>query len=188
MNPAVLFTVGHSTNGAERFVSLLSGARIDEIADVRRYPGSRRHPHFNFEALPRALEGARIGYRFLGVELGGRRRPALGSANDAWRVRQFQGYADHMASPVFGDGMAQLLASARQRRVAVMCAEADWRRCHRRLIADAALVRGFEVRHLLRDGGVESHRLTEFAVRRGTELTYPEQPALESAAVGKAPH
>jgi uncharacterized protein (DUF488 family) len=179
---SVLFTVGHSTHEAERFVELLAGAGIAEIADVRRYPGSRRNPQFNTDALAGTLAAAGIGYTSFGDALGGRRKPVPDSPNGGWRVAQFQGYADHMASAEFVAGMATLLDRARERPVAVMCAEADWHRCHRRMISDAALVRGFEVRHLLRDGSLEDHRLTEFAARHDEELTYPpQQPTLESA-------
>ena len=174
----VLFTVGHSTHEADEFVALLNGGKIEAVADVRRHPGSRRYPHFNPGPLAGRLADAGIGYVTLGAELGGRRQPQSGSANDGWRVRQFQGYADHMASPAFASGIAALLARAAKNPVAAMCAEGDWRRCHRRLIADAALVRGFAVQHLLRDGAIEPHRLTEFAVVDGTTLTYPAQPSL----------
>jgi uncharacterized protein (DUF488 family) len=177
----VLITVGHSTLAASEFLALLTRAGIAEIADVRRFPGSRRHPQFNSDALAETLASAGIGYRSFAAELGGRRQPVAESVNDGWRVRQFQGYADHMASSAFASGIAALAVRARDRRVAVMCAEAVWWRCHRRLIADAALLRGFDVRHLLTDGTFGSHRLTEFAVRRGIELTYPAQPTLESA-------
>ena len=176
----VLYTVGHSTHEADEFVGLLRGAGIECIADVRRYPGSRRNPQFGREALARTLGEAGIGYLFMGDELGGRRKPVVDSPNDGWRVAQFQGYADHMATPDFAGGLARLLDQARERTVAVMCAEGAWQRCHRRLVADAALVHGFEVRHVLRDGSVEPHELTEFAVAAGAELTYPEpQPRLE---------
>jgi uncharacterized protein (DUF488 family) len=170
----VLYTVGHSTHSAEEFVELLRSARIECIADVRRYPGSRRNPQFGREALAGALEGAGIGYLFAGDELGGRRKPVAGSPNGGWRVAQFQGYADHMATPEFEAGLARVLAEARERPTAVMCAEAPWQKCHRCLISDAALVRGFEVRHVLRDGTVQPHELTEFAVAEGPWLTYPE--------------
>ena len=175
----VLYTVGHSTHEAHDFVALLHGAGVDCIADVRRYPGSRRNPQFGREALAATLADAGIGYLFMGDELGGRRKPVSDSPNGAWEVAQFQGYADHMATPEFEDGLARVLEEARRRPTAVMCAEGPWQRCHRRLVSDAALVRGFEVRHVLRDGAIETHELTEFAVAEGDELTYPGQPQLE---------
>jgi uncharacterized protein (DUF488 family) len=176
----ILYTVGHSTHEAEEFVALLRGAGIECVADVRRYPGSKRNPQFGREALAKTLADAGIGYLFAGDELGGRRKPAADSPNGGWRVAQFQGYADHMASPEFEAGLARVLEEARNHATTVMCAEGAWQRCHRRLVSDAALVRGFEVRHVLRDGSIEPHQLTEFAVADGTVLTYPEsQPRLE---------
>jgi uncharacterized protein (DUF488 family) len=173
----VLYTVGHSTHSAEEFVELVRGAEIECIADVRRYPGSRRNPQFGREALAATLEEAEIGYLFAGEELGGRRKPVAGSPNDGWRVAQFQGYADHMTTPEFESGLARVLGEARERSTAVMCAEAPWQKCHRRLISDAALARGFEVRHVLRDGTTQQHELTEFASADGTLLTYPAAQA-----------
>ncbi len=174
----VLFTVGHSTQEADEFVRLVADADIEVVADIRRHPGSRRFPQFNAGALEDSLSAAGVGYLPLGDELGGRRRPRPDSVNDGWRVRQFQGYADHMSSPEFAAGLAELERRARERPTAAMCAEADWRRCHRRLVADAALLDGFEVRHLMRDGSLEEHRLTEFAVVDGGSLAYPGQPRL----------
>jgi uncharacterized protein (DUF488 family) len=174
---ATLFTVGHSIHEAEEFAELLRGARIECIADVRRYPGSRRNPQFGRDELARTLKQAGIGYLFMGDELGGRRKPVPDSPNDGWRVTQFQGYADHLNSPEFQAGLDRVLAEARRRRTAVMCAEGEWWRCHRRLISDAALVRGFEVCHVMRDGSHQPHELTEFAVADGSDLTYPEPQA-----------
>jgi uncharacterized protein (DUF488 family) len=173
----VLYTVGHSTHSAEEFVEVLRGAGIECIADVRRYPGSRRNPQFGRDALAATLEDAGLGYLFAGDELGGRRKPVPDSPNGGWRVAQFQGYADHMATPEFEAGLARVLAEARERATGVMCAEAPWQKCHRRLISDAALVRGFEVRHVLRDGTVQPHELTEFAIADGTALIYPAAQA-----------
>jgi len=138
------------------------------IADVRRFPRSRRHPHFNIETLPPALER----YEHF-PELGGRRRVIAGSPNDGWEVAAFQGYADHMATPEFQRGLDRLEALAREVRTAFMCAEAPWWRCHRRLVSDALVVGGWDVRHILPDGGSAPHELTAFAVVEGTSITYP---------------
>jgi uncharacterized protein (DUF488 family) len=138
------------------------------IADVRRFPRSRRHPHFNTEVLAASLPR----YEWF-EELGGRRRVVEGSPNDGWEVAAFQGYADHMATPEFAAGMERLEALAGSVPTAVMCAEAPWWRCHRRLVSDALLVRGWDVRHILPDGGLGSHELTEFAVVEGERLVYP---------------
>jgi uncharacterized protein (DUF488 family) len=174
-----IVTVGHSTHELERFVALLRAQRVEALADVRRHPSSRRLPHFNAGPLGEALGDAGIEYAGLGEELGGRRRPVPDSPNRGWRVAQFQGYADHMASPEFAAGLARLEKLARERRTAYMCAEGDWRRCHRRLISDALLGRGWRVSHLLRDGGLEAHELTPFAVVEGDRVSYPPvQPRL----------
>jgi uncharacterized protein (DUF488 family) len=166
-------TVGHSTHPADRLLDLLAGAAVELVADVRRFPGSRRLPHVAAEPLAAALAGRGIGYLHL-PELGGRRRPVPESPNGGWRVEAFRGYADHMASAEFAAGLARLEAEACARRTAVMCAEAQWWRCHRRLVADALVARGWAVEHLGGDGRLTSHELTEFAVAGpGGELRYP---------------
>ena len=168
-----IFTIGHSTHPAERFVGFLRRWRVGLLCDVRRYPGSRRHPQFNVDALVAALERAGIGYEPLGRELGGRRRPRRGSPNEGWRVAGFRGYADHMGSAEFETGRERLEALARDRRTAIMCAEGNWRRCHRQLIADALTVHDWHVLHITPDGRLEEHALTPFAVVSGTRLAYP---------------
>jgi uncharacterized protein (DUF488 family) len=180
-----LYTVGHSTHAIEAFLALLEGAGVEAIADVRRYPGSRRNPQFAAAALRASLAEAGRDYHELGEELGGRRRPAKGSPNGGWRVEQFRGYADHMASAVFADGLERLERIAAARPTAVMCAEGDWHRCHRRMVADAMLVRGWHVAHLRPGGELEAHELTGFAVVAGERITYPPgagrtQEALET--------
>ena len=152
-----ILTVGHSNHEEGEFVELLRGAGVESIADVRRYPGSRRQPHFERTALAAVLLEAGIGYRWLGESLGGRRKPLPDSPNGAWESGQFRGYADHMSSEEFAAGLAELEELARQQRVAVMCAEAWWVRCHRRLIAELLAARGHEVIHLLAPGRSEGH-------------------------------
>jgi uncharacterized protein (DUF488 family) len=174
MAPEIL-TVGHSNHEEAEFVELLRGAGIELIADVRRYPGSRRQPHFERTALAAVLLEAGIGYRWLGESLGGRRKPQPDSENGAWESQQFRGYADHMASEEFAAGLSELEELARGERVAVMCAEAWWIRCHRRLVADALTARGWRVLHLAANGGLEKHELTEFAVVEDGRVTYPER-------------
>jgi uncharacterized protein (DUF488 family) len=157
---------------------LLEGAGVEAIADVRRFPSSRRHPQFAAEALAGALRGAGIDYEWLGEELGGRRRPRRDSPNDAWRVGAFRAYADHMETDEFARGLERLERIAGERRVAFMCAEADWRRCHRRLIADALAARSWSVVHIARDGRLSRHELPGFASVGGGRIAYASQPQL----------
>jgi uncharacterized protein (DUF488 family) len=165
-------TIGHSTHEADAFVALLGEHGVALLADVRRYPGSRRVPWTNRPLLERRLAEAGIGYLHLEA-LGGRRTPVEGSTNGGWRVRQFQGYADHMGTEEFARGLAALEARAREAPAAVMCAEAQWWRCHRRMVADALVVRGWGVRHADGRGGAEPHALTSFAVVADGVLRYP---------------
>jgi uncharacterized protein (DUF488 family) len=167
-----ILTIGHSTHDAKAFVAVLAGHGVQLLADVRRFPGSRRVPWANREELQRLLADAGIDYLHL-EGLGGRRRPADDSPNGGWRVTQFRGYADHMASEAFARDVATLEDEARSRVAAVMCAEAQWWRCHRRLLADALLLRGWQVLHADGRGRAERHRLTEFAVAEGGALRYP---------------
>jgi uncharacterized protein (DUF488 family) len=169
-----IFTIGHSTHGPDEFVALLKGAGLEAIADVRRFPSSRRLPHFNAPALAETLERERIAYVQLGDALGGRRKPREDTPNTGWRVAGFRGYADHMASAEFRSALAELERIGRERRTAFMCAEGPWWRCHRQLIADALLVRGWTVRHVMPDGRLEPHRLTPFAVVDGDSVSYPQ--------------
>jgi uncharacterized protein (DUF488 family) len=174
-----ILTIGHSTHELEAFLDLLRRPGVRTLADVRRFPSSRRFPWFGRERLAAELGAAGIEYLHL-PELGGRRDPLPGSPNGGWRVGQFQGYADHMASDEFAAGLRNLESVARGRRTAVMCAEAQWWRCHRRLLSDALLSRGWEVVHLDARGGAEPHALTEFAVLEGERVTYPPvQAALD---------
>lgn len=171
-----VLTVGHSTHSLERFVALLRAACVETVADVRRHPGSRRMPWFGADVLRAGLEESGIDYEHL-PQLGGRRSRVSGSANGAWRVKAFQAYADHMATPEFASGMERLERLARERRTAVMCAEANWWQCHRRLVADALLAGGLRVAHLAPDGRLTVHELPEFARMRGTRVDYPPQPS-----------
>jgi len=168
-----ILTVGHSNHELEKFLALLRGAGVELLADVRRHPGSRRLPHFERSALAGALKEVGIDYAWLGESLGGRRRPAPDSPNDGWESEQFRGYADHMTSPEFADGLRELERLAGERLTAVMCAEGWWLRCHRRLIADALVARRWPVHHLGADGRTHPHRLTEFAVVSGGAVRYP---------------
>lgn len=172
----VVFTVGHSMHAIERLIELLSAQGVELVADVRRWPRSRRHPQFDDDALAVELATrAGIGYEHL-PELGGRREPRDDSPNGAWEVPQFRGYADHVASAEFARGLERLETLARERPTAVMCAEGDWRRCHRRILSDVLVARGWEVRHIAPDGSTSPHALTEFAV---VEDGLPRYPAAQ---------
>ncbi|HKO27906.1 MAG TPA: DUF488 domain-containing protein [Solirubrobacteraceae bacterium] len=173
MPPATIYTVGHSTRSTEALLTLLREVGVERLADVRAFPSSRRHPQFNRDALAGWLGDAGIDYRHM-PGLGGRRSPAPGSPNGGWREVAFQGYADHMRSAEFQDALAALEAAAREAPTTVMCAEAVWWRCHRRLIADALVARGWRVEHLGIGEGRALHELTDFAVvGPDGALTYP---------------
>lgn len=159
-----VFTVGHGKRTIEELVSVLRDAEVDVLVDVRRFPGSRRHPHFARDALEDSLPAAGIAYEWRGDALGGRRDPLPDSPNVAWRVDAFRGYADHLASREFRTALSELEERAATAIQAVMCAETLWWRCHRRLIADALVADGLEVIHLGM-GRDDSHRLNEAARR-----------------------
>jgi uncharacterized protein (DUF488 family) len=160
--PALL-TVGHGTLGSEELAELLASAGVQLVVDIRSAPGSRRHPHFGREQIERWLPAAGIGYRWE-KDLGGHRRPAVGSTNTALRHPAFRGYADYMATGSFAAGLARLLGDAAACSTAAMCAETLWWRCHRRLVADAAvLLEGTSVYHLGHDGRLAAHRVTDGA-------------------------
>jgi uncharacterized protein (DUF488 family) len=172
-----ILTVGHSTRKPGELEDLLATHSVGLLMDVRAHPGSRRMPHFASEALERSLLEAGIEYLHL-PELGGRRRPRADSPNRGWKNRQFQGYADHMESEEFGRGLERVTSAAIDRRVTLMCAEAAWWRCHRRLVADALVARGWDVVHVTGPGTPSRHVLTEFAVVEGGRVEYP--PSQES--------
>jgi Uncharacterized conserved protein len=167
----VIHSIGHSTRSEAEFISLLEASRIEVVADVRRMPGSRRLPQFDSDTLARSLAASDIGYCWI-PQLGGRRRPQGDSANNGWRHAAFRAYADHMATEEFADGILELLMLANGAPTVMMCAEVLWWRCHRRLIADALVVLGVEVVHIVNEGKQEFHRLAPPARVVNGELTY----------------
>jgi len=173
-------TIGHSTHPVEKFVSLLERNSVRRLVDVRTVPKSRRMPWFAGEALASLLPSAEIEYVHE-KRLGGFRRPRPDTVNGAWENESFRGYADHMDSDDFRGGIVRLESLAMDSRTVVMCAEAQWTRCHRRLISDALVVRGWTVLHIDSRGAVKPHSLTPFAVvRDGDRIDYPpEQQALD---------
>lgn len=171
--PGRLWTIGHSTLTLEHFVGLLGQQQIELLCDVRTVPRSRRHPHFAGDALACSLPAEGIDYRHL-PGLGGWRHARLDSPNSAWRNAAFRGYADYALSDRFAGALAELCDLAARRRTAIMCAEALWWRCHRRLIADRLLAAGWEVCHIASDGRSSPHRMTEFALVQGDgTVVYP---------------
>jgi uncharacterized protein (DUF488 family) len=168
-----ILTVGHSNHEERPFCELLAGAGVETLVDVRRNPRSR-YEHFNRGPLAASLQTDGIDYVHLGEQLGGRREPQPGSPNKAWEEPAFRGYADHMASEEFAAGLKRLEQLGADRRTVVMCAEGDWRYCHRRLVADALAARGHKVLHLAPDGSLSAHELTESALVADGEITYPE--------------
>ena len=170
-----IHTIGHSTHPIEEFIDLLTAQGVTRLVDIRTVPKSRHNPQFWGDALAVSLEGAGIGYTYL-KELGGLRSASKNSPNSGWNNDSFRNYADHMLTDEFADGLAQLIDIARAEPSAIMCAEAVPWRCHRRLVADALLVRGFTVLEIISAAAPKEHRLTPFAVVDGTRITYPEQP------------
>jgi len=162
----VVFTVGHGTRTSEELGDVLASAGVSLLVDVRRFPGSRRHPHFARESLEGSLQDLGIDYRWMGEELGGRRGSAKGapSRHPAWTNAAFRAYADHMDTEDFRAALSSLEDDARRQQLAIMCAETLWWRCHRRLIADSLTVDGFRVVHLLGPAKQQPHVLHE-AVR-----------------------
>ena len=170
-----IWTVGHSTRPIEELLKLLAAGDIQLLADVRRFPSSRRHPQFNQDALAKSLADAGIEYRHF-VDLGGRRSKRLpDSPNTGWRVEQFNAYADYTQSAEFQAALDELMRIAKKQPTAIMCSEALPHKCHRRLISDALVVRGWRVRHLLSPKRIDDHQLTPFAHVEGEKITYPAE-------------
>ncbi len=183
-----IFTIGHSTRTIAEFVALLQQVNVDLLVDVRSIPGSRAMPQFNIDTLPASLAAAGIGYQHLRA-LGGRRHRGKGappSTNTFWRVLAFRNYADYAETDAFRAGLVELLALARAHRCAIMCAEAVWWRCHRRIITDYLLARDVPVEHIMGLGKVTAATLTPGAqvVADGT-LRYPTVD--ESPESGRPP-
>ena len=177
---STVWTIGHSTRTLDEFLGLLRENGIEALADVRRFAGSRKYPHFNPEPLRDAF--TRIGVEYVPLsELGGRRHPRPDSRNTSWRNEAFRGYADYMETPEFRVGIERLLELARRKRTAIMCAEAVWWRCHRSLIADWLKVHGDDVRHIMAAGKIENHPYTSAASVRNGVLSYVPDDLLREA-------
>ena len=167
-----IWTIGHSTRAIDEFISLLKENEIELLADVRAWPGSKRYPQFNKDALAESLTAHGIRYEHF-LELGGKRKSKPDSRNTAWRNASFRGYADYMETEQFQKGIERLLDVGEETgSTAIMCAEAVWWRCHRSLIADYLKVRNVEVLHILGANKIEPHPYTSAAHIVDGELSY----------------
>ena len=177
--PKTILTVGHSTKPIEEFIRLLRAHEVELLVDVRTVPRSRHNPQFEQQALAASLGQAGIDYCHL-KNLGGLRKPRPDSVNSGWRNHSFRGYADYMQTAGFAVAIGKLIDAARTKRLAIMCAEAVPWRCHRSLIADALVVRGVPVEHIMSTTRRDAHHLTPFAKRTGLQITYPpDEPQQE---------
>lgn len=173
-----IFTIGHSNHPLDRFLTLLAQHEIKALVDIRRFPGSRKHPHFNQESLTAALQEAGIECRWIEA-LGGRRHkqqddsPNLGLRNEG-----FRNYADYMLTAEFREGVNELLTLAKKKRTAFMCAEGLFWQCHRRLVSDFLLTNGITVQHIMPNGELRPHTLTEGAKIGDGKVTYPGEKTL----------
>lgn len=175
MPATTIYSIGHSNQSIDEFLDLLTQNQIKALVDVRRYPTSRRLPHFGRQALATAVEHRAIAYHWFEA-LGGHREDGLGeeSPNHGLRNESFRNYADYMLSDAYGEAVASLLKMSESQATAVMCAEASYHHCHRRLLCDYLTVGGVEVLHILPDGTTTPHELTESARSSERQLTYPE--------------
>ena len=167
----MIYTIGHSTHSADAFLALLRMHGVTQLADVRTMPMSRRYPHFNRDSLEKFLAASGIRYRHLGG-LGGLRKPKRDSTNTAWKHPSFRGYADYMETEAFERAFRELVVFASADPTAVMCAEAVWWRCHRQLLADALLVQGVPVWHIV-GASAKPHEMSAFARIRDGKVIYP---------------
>ncbi len=168
----VIFTVGHSTRTLEELGQLLKVYGIQRLVDVRTIPRSRHNPQFDRQTLSKFLRNHRINYRHM-KSLGGLRRAQTDSPNLGWRNASFRGFADYMQTPEFAGALEKLIDLAKEKPTAILCAEAVPWRCHRCLIGDALLVRGFKVQNIFGPTHLKPHTLTPMAKVRGTQVTYP---------------
>lgn len=176
MHMTSVFTIGHSTRKIEEFISLLKEHNIQLLVDVRRYPGSRRHPQFNKETLAKSLNTTGIEYNHM-KDLGGRRdQPNSNSPNNGWRSKGFRAYADYLNTNEGQKAIKELVKSSKNTTSALMCAEALYWRCHRQLIADALVAREIDVHHILHRGQTHKHTLNAMAqILEDGRIIYPKR-------------
>ncbi len=166
-----VWTIGHSTRTLDEFIELLKSFRIECVVDIRSFPGSRRFPHFNKEALEVSLPQNKIKYIHL-RELGGRRKAQPDSINTGWRLAAFRGYADYIQTDAFKSGIKELETIACKERTAYMCSEAVWWSCHRSLVSDYLKLQGWIVMHIMGIGKAQEHPYTSPATIVNDELRY----------------
>ena len=166
-----VWTIGHSTHTLEEFIAMLHPFKIDIVVDIRSYPGSRKFPQFNKEALEISLPENKINYIHL-KKLGGRRKVNPESKNTSWRHAAFRGYADYMVTDSFAEGIKELTEIAQQKRTAYMCSEAVWWRCHRSMVSDYLKAEGWDVQHIMGVGKATEHPYTQPARVVDGKLTY----------------
>jgi uncharacterized protein (DUF488 family) len=169
-----IWTIGHSTHPLDEYLAMLESFEIKLLVDIRSYPGSRRYPHFNKEALEKSLPQSGINYLHM-PELGGRRKAKANSINTAWRNDAFRGYADYMETDEFNSAIKELQKLAEEKKTAYMCSEAVWWRCHRSLVSDYLKAEGWTVMHIMGVGKSEEHPYTSAAKIVDGELSYKAQ-------------
>ncbi len=168
----VIFTIGHSTRSITEFIEIIRAFGIIKVVDIRTIPKSRHNPQFNGDDLKENLRAAKISYLHM-KGLGGLRHARKDSPNKAWRNASFRGFADYMQTEEFGENLKKLMKEAKKQKTAIMCAEALPWRCHRSLIGDALLIRGFMVTHIMGINSGREHTLTPWARVENGEITYP---------------
>jgi uncharacterized protein (DUF488 family) len=166
-----VWTIGHSTRSIDDLIQVLRSYDIELVADVRRYPGSRRLPQFSAESLEKSLADAGIDYRWIPA-LGGRRRSESNSQDSAWKHPAFRAYAEHIMTDEFSDGLNELLMLSEGLNTAIMCAEVLWWRCHRRIISDVLVSLGMNVVHIRDESHSDNHKLAPPARLIGGSLVY----------------
>jgi uncharacterized protein (DUF488 family) len=171
MKQKSIWTIGHSTKSLDEFIAMLRSFQIELVADIRRFPGSRRYPHFNKDVLQVSLSENNIDYVHI-EKLGGRRKPLKDSHNTGWRVVAFRGYADYMETQDFIDALKDLELLGSKKRVAYMCSEAVWWSCHRALVSDYLKFKGWIVMHIMAPGKAEEHPYTKPAIIKEDKLIY----------------
>ena len=167
-----IYTIGHSTHPIDEFIRILKTYEVEQLVDVRTIPKSRANPQFNEDALKTSLEKEGIGYIRLQA-LGGLRHTTEASINTAWRNKSFRGFADYMQTDDFQNGIEELMELAKKKQTVIMCAESVPWRCHRSLIGDALLARGFQVEDIMGEKSSRAHTLTPWAKVNGIRVTYP---------------